>query len=260
YRAGVAKGPLDGVCVAVKEEIDVKGLPRRFGTSFLPKDPCSADATIVRRLRDAGALIVGTTPMTEYGMTPMGFNPHRRMPRNPHDAGCVAGGSSTGSAVAVATGLVPIALGADGGGSIRIPSALTGVFGIKPTWGRVSRAGEAAGGSVAHVGPIASSATDLARVLEIIGAPDPLDPETAYAPPIPKGSLVRAVGRGVGRIKVGVCESEWADASAHVARAGKSAIGALEKEGAEIVPIRLDLARFAPACGYLAIALETRGI
>src|SRR5205085_6502503 len=110
------------------------------------------DSTIIKRLRAAGAIVVGQTPMTEYGMSPLGFNPRRTMPRNPHDPGRLAGGSSTGSGVAVATGLVPFAIGADGGGSIRIPSSINGVFGIKPTWGRVSRAGDESGGSVAHLG------------------------------------------------------------------------------------------------------------
>ena len=196
YRVGAPRGPLDGVCVAIKEQTRVRGLPAKGGTAYMDGAPSKEDATVVRRLREAGATIVGTTPMTELGMTPLGFNPLRQMPRNPHDTGHVAGGSSTGSGVAVATGLVPFALGTDGGGSIRIPSALNGVFGIKPTWGRVSRAGDLFGGSVAHLGPIASSTADLARVLEVIGAPDPRDPETSGAPPLPTGSLVRAPRQG----------------------------------------------------------------
>ncbi len=259
YRSGVPRGPLDGVCVAIKEQTAVRGMATRAGTGFLPRTPEAADSTVARRLREAGAIIVGTTPMTEYGMTPLGFNPNRSMPKNPHDTGHVAGGSSTGSGVAVATGLVPIAIGADGGGSIRIPAALNGIFGIKPTWGRVSRAGDISGGSVAHLGPLACCTLDLARTLEVIGAPDPLDPETSHAPPIPNGSLVRALSRGVRGLKIGVCDTEWADASHHVASAGKQAISALEKDGARVVPLKLDLARFAPAIGYLAISLEARG-
>src|SRR5207302_3801376 len=129
-------------------------------------------------VRAAGAITIGTTPMTEFGMTPNGANSKRTMPRNPHATDRIAGGSSTGTGVAVATGLVPFGLGADGGGSIRIPAAINGVFGIKPTWGRVSRAGDVSRGSVTHVGPLASSTLDLARVLELIGALDPDDRET----------------------------------------------------------------------------------
>lgn len=258
YRAGTPKGALDGVCVAIKEQIAVMGMPLRAGTSFLPMTPEPRDATVVRRLREAGAIVVGQTVMTEYGMTPLGFNPNRDMPKNPHDPSRTAGGSSTGSGVSVALGLTPIAIGADGGGSIRIPASACGVFGIKPTWGRVSRDGDVSGGTVAHVGPLAASSADLARVLEIIGAPDPLDPETGYAPPLPPGSLVRSLSRGVRTARIGVCESEWSDASPHVARAGKMAISALEREGAVVVPLELSLAKYAPAIGYLSISVEAR--
>jgi len=258
FRVGAPKGPLDGVVIAIKEQTRVRGLPAKGGTSYMDGAPQKEDATIVRRLREAGAVIVGTTPMTEFGMTPLGFNVHRTMPRNPHDTGRVAGGSSTGSGVAVATGLVPIAIGADGGGSIRIPSSLNGVFGIKPTWGRVSRAGDLFGGSVAHLGPLASSTADLARTLEIIGAPDPRDPETTGAPPIKAGSLVSALGRGVRGLVIGVEESEWADASPEVQRAGRAALAALEKEGVKIKTVASPLFRHAPAIGYLAISIETR--
>ena len=258
YRVGAPKGPLDGVCIAIKEQTRVRGLPAKGGTSYMEGAPQSEDATIVRRLREAGAVIVGTTPMTELGMTPLGFNPHRTMPRNPHDTGHVAGGSSTGSGVAVATGLVPIAIGADGGGSIRIPSSLNGVFGIKPTWGRVSRAGDLFGGTVAHLGPLASSTADLARVLEIVSAPDPRDPETSFAPPLAQGSLVTALGRGVRGLSIGVVEGEWQDASPEVAAACREALRALEKEGARIKTLAAPLLRHAPAIGYLCISLETR--
>ena len=131
-------GPLDGIPWVVKEQTGVRGLWRRAGSTFFGERQ-ERDATCVARVRARGAVTVGTTPMTEFGMTPNGANPHRAMPRNPHATDRFAGGSSTGSGVAVATGLVPIALGADGGGSIRIPSALNGVYGIKPTWGRRAR-------------------------------------------------------------------------------------------------------------------------
>lgn len=258
YRAGVARGPLDGVCFAVKEQTSVAGLPMQSGTRYRDATPRGTDATCVKRLRAAGAVVIGMTPMTEHGMSPLGYNPFRTMPRNPHDPGRLAGGSSTGSGVAVATGLVPFALGVDGGGSIRIPSSLNGVFGIKPTWGRVSRHGDDSTGSVAHVGPIASSPFDLALVLEAIGAPDPLDPETQHAPPIPRGSLLSALGRGVKGARIGVDEREWEAASEPVARAGKQALAALEKDGAVLVPLASELARYALPIGAMAIALETR--
>jgi aspartyl-tRNA(Asn)/glutamyl-tRNA(Gln) amidotransferase subunit A len=258
WRDGKPLGPLDGVPFAVKEQTAVRGLPMLGGSTFDDPTPQREDATIVARLRAAGAIVIGHTPMTEYGMTPLGYNPKRAMPRNPHATDRVAGGSSTGSGVAVATGLVPFALGADGGGSIRIPSALNGVFGIKPTWGRVSRAGNMGGGTVAHVGPLASSTLDLARVLDVVAAPDPLDPQTDLAPALEWQQFERALARGVRGLRIGVDEHEWSEATEVVAKVGREALRALEKEGAILVPLETRLVRFAAAIGYLTIGLEDR--
>lgn len=258
WALGRPSADLDGVPYAVKEETSVCGLPLRAGAAFLPTTPCEKDATIVDRLHARGGIVVGLTNMTEFGMTPTGVNPKRLMPRNPHAVDRIAGGSSTGSAVAIATGLVPFALGGDGGGSIRIPSALCGVFGIKPTWGRLSRAGDFFGGSVAHVGPLASSTLDLARVLEITAGLDPADPETLAAPERDPGTFYRAIGRGVRGVRVGVDDNEWSEASEAVQRAGREALRALEAEGAKLVPIRSELVRHAPAIGYVTIAAEAR--
>jgi aspartyl-tRNA(Asn)/glutamyl-tRNA(Gln) amidotransferase subunit A len=257
WREGRPIGPLDGVPTAIKEELCVRGFPWSRGTDIGDPAPRAEDATAVSRLRAAGAVALGITPMTEYGLTPTGINAKRAMPRNPHLPACIAGGSSTGSGVAVATGLVPFAIGADGGGSIRIPAALNGVFGIKPTWGRVSRNG-GSGGSVAHVGPLASSVLDLARVIDAVSGPDPLDSETREAPAA--GDLERAIGRGVRGLVIGVLEQEFADASPDVARAGRAALDALVKEGARVVPVTSPLARYAPAIGYVTIATEARAI
>lgn len=258
WRRGEALGFFDGVPWVVKEQLAVRGLARRIGTEFVDATAFSEDATTVGRMRAAGAITLGTTVMTEFGMTPTGVNPKRAMPRNPHDTGHIAGGSSTGTGVAIATGLVPVGIGGDGGGSIRTPSALSGVFGIKPTWGRVSRSGDAFGGSVAHVGPLAGSTLDLAHALEILGGVDPNDPQTYPAPRREAGSFVRAVARGVKGLVVGVPDSEWQDASEPVQRAGREALAALEKEGAKLVPIQLEMAKFAAAIGYVVIAGEAR--
>lgn len=256
-RAGQSSGALDGVPTAIKEELSVRGFPWSRGTNIGDPAPREEDATAAERLRASGAVNLGITPMTEYGLTPTGVNAKRAMPRNPHNTSCFAGGSSTGSGVAVATGLVPFAIGADGGGSIRIPAAMNGVFGIKPTWGRVSRYGGSSG-SVAHVGPIASSTLDLARVIDAIGGPDPKDGETRDAPS--PGGLERAIGRGVRGLVIGVLDDEFADATPEVAKAGRAALDALVKEGARIVNVATPLARFAPAIGYVTIAVEARAI
>jgi Asp-tRNA(Asn)/Glu-tRNA(Gln) amidotransferase A subunit family amidase len=257
WKRGEPLGPLDGVPFAVKEEIGIRGLPTRAGSDLTDATPAAADATCVAKLRAAGAVLLGHTPMTEYGMTPLGYNPKRTMPRNPHATDRVAGGSSTGSAVAVATGLVPFAMGGDGGGSIRIPSALCGVFGIKPTWGRLSKQGDVFGGTVAHIGPLASSVLDLARCLEETGGHDPGDRQTELAPPREAGSFVRALGRGVRGMRIGVLQGELEAASPPVGRLCRDALRALEKDGATLVDVRLELAQWAAPAGYLAIGMES---
>jgi aspartyl-tRNA(Asn)/glutamyl-tRNA(Gln) amidotransferase subunit A len=254
YREGRPKGPLDGVPVVVKEEMAVRGLPRRSGTRLVASTPCAEDSTVVTRLRAAGAIVLGTTPMTEYGMTPTGANPHRLMPRNPHATDRLAGGSSTGSGVAVATGVCPLAMGCDGGGSIRIPSATNGVFGIKPTWGRVSRSGDTAAGSVAHVGPIGASTLDLALALDAVAGPDPNDDQTLGQ--MDNLDFSSALHRSVRGLVIGLPDREWADADSAVTVPCRTALSALEKGGARVVAVDLELLKHAPAIGYATIGIE----
>ena len=172
----------DGVPVAIKDEIDVKSYPTTVGTSFLKK-VAEEDATVVARLRNAGALIVGKTSMHEIGIGVTGQNPHHGTTRNPYNTDHYTGGSSSGSATAVASGLVPVALGADGGGSIRIPSSFCGLIGLKPTYGRVSEHGAfPLAWSVDYIGPLAGSATDAALAYALIAGSDPNDPISLHQP------------------------------------------------------------------------------
>jgi len=251
-------GELDGVPFVVKEEIDAEGFPTRLGTSFLPETPAARDAPLVARLRRAGAIVIGQTPMTEYGLSPLGVNPFRRMPRNARSERHLAGGSSTGSAVAVALGLVPLALGTDAGGSIRVPAAYNGIFGLKPTYGRVPATGDGMFGatSVVHFGFHAASSHDIALALAVGAGADETDRSSLVAPPLATGECVAALGRGVRGLKLGVPEDEWACATPAVARAGKQALAVLEREGAELVPLELPLARHAAAIGYMTISPE----
>lgn len=258
YRAGEARGPLDGVPFLVKDEFDVAGLPTRLGARAEPDTHAARDSTVVQRLRHAGAVFVGKTVLTEWGMSPIGANRGQPMPRNAHDPSRAPGGSSTGAAVGVALGLAPLSAGGDGGGSIRIPASLNGVFGIKPTFGRVSRAGDGFKGSVAHAGPIAASTLDLARFLDAVASDvDPEDRLTIWAPPPPKGGFGALLGLGVVGLRIGVDEDEWRDASAEVARAGRAALAALEREGAVLVPVTLPIAHHAAKIGYLTIGPES---
>jgi len=183
FRDGKPLGIFDGVPVAVKDELDMTPYPTTVGTSFLGKSPAREDATVVARLRAAGALLIGKTNMHEIGINVTGLNPHHGTVRNPYNVGHFTGGSSSGSAAAVAAGLCPVAIGADGGGSIRIPASFCGVVGLKATYGRVSEFGAAPlDWSIAHVGPLAGSATDAALTYALIAGPDPKDPTSLLQP------------------------------------------------------------------------------
>jgi Asp-tRNA(Asn)/Glu-tRNA(Gln) amidotransferase A subunit family amidase len=258
FKAGAPLSALDGVPIAIKEEVHQRGHRARLGTSFLKNDSSSVDACAVARLRAAGALIIGQTPMTEFGLSPLGGNQHRRMPRNPHDGSRLAGGSSTGSAVAVATGVTPVSLGCDGGGSIRIPAALCGVFGLKPTYGRIPAVGLGLPGatSVVHIGPLAVSSSELASFVELASGGDAGDSCSLRATAFGPQELSLALRRGVRGLRIGVDESEWAAAPSDLVRPCRAALIALEAAGAELVPIRIPTAAHAAAIGYLTIGIE----
>ena len=255
---GSARSALEGIPIAVKEEIDTAGFATRMGSNCLQRNPAALDAVAVARLRAAGAIVIGQTPMTEFGLSPLGGNANRQMPRNPHDPGRLPGGSSSGSAVAVATGITPLSLGCDGGGSIRIPAALCGVFGLKPTYGRVPQTGHGLPGatSVVHLGPIGASSHDLALFLEHASGPDAGDPASVVAPLTEHEAFTSALRRGVRGLRIGVNESDWASLPDDIAGPGREALDALEREGAVLVPVKLRLARYSAPIGYLTIGVE----
>ena len=185
FRAGQPLSIFDGVPVAVKDEVDQTPYPTTVGTAFLGTRPADADATVVARLRAAGALLIGKANMHEIGINPNGSNAHYGPARNPYDPARDSGGSSSGPAVAVAAGLCPVAIGADGGGSIRIPASLCGQVGLKPTFGRVSEHGAAPlDWSVAHLGPIGATVEDVALAYGVIAGPDPRDPNSQHQPAV----------------------------------------------------------------------------
>lgn len=258
FEQGQPLGPLDGVPFLVKDEFDVQGLPTRFGARCESDAPASRDSTVVARLRRAGAVFAGKTVLTEWGMSPIGANPHHAMPHNAHDPTRAPGGSSTGTGVGVALGVAPFGTGGDGGGSIRIPAALNGVFGLKPTFGRVSRKGDGFAGSVAHAGPIASSVADLVTFLDVVASEQDVEDDlTLWAPPPPEGGFGAYLDAGVRGLSIGIDETEWRDADPAVARACEDALRTLEKEGASIVRLEIPLARYAGIIGYLTIGPES---
>lgn len=174
-RSGEALGPLHGVPVAIKEELDVAGQVTTFG-GRANRTPARADAEVVRRLREAGAVVVGKTTMPEFGQWPFTESTAYGLTRNPWDLSRSTGGSSGGTAAAVAAGLVPFALGGDGGGSIRIPAAVCGLFGLKPQRGRVSMAPHEHGWwALSTTGPLTRSVLDSAMVYDVIRGTTPRD-------------------------------------------------------------------------------------
>jgi 1-carboxybiuret hydrolase len=171
-------GPLAGVPFAVKNLIDIAGLPTLAGSKINREHPPAAvDATLVTRLEAAGAILVGALNMGEYAYDFTGENSHDGPSRNPHDTTRMTGGSSGGCGGAVAGGLVPLALGSDTNGSIRVPSSFCGIFGLKPTYGRLSRGGSFPFvSSLDHLGPFARNTTDLALAYDALTGPDERDP------------------------------------------------------------------------------------
>ena len=201
--AGSNPGPLAGVPFAVKNLFDVKGLPTRAGSKInrdLP--PASRDATLVERLEAAGAVLVGALNMGEYAYDFTGENIHDGPSRNPHDPTRMTGGSSGGSGSAVGGALVPLALGSDTNGSIRVPSSFCGIFGLKPTYGRLSRGRSFPFVfSFDHVGPLTRSAADLALAYDAMQGPDPADAACTTRPVEPASP---ALAQGIGDLRIAV--------------------------------------------------------
>ena len=236
-RTGQALGSLDGVPVAVKDEVDMAGFATFGGTSFLGKSIAQNDAFAVARLRAAGALLVGKANMHEIGIGVTGFNQHHGTTRNPYDLQRHTGGSSSGPATAVASGLVPLALGADGGGSIRIPAGLCGLVGLKPTFGRVSESGALPlCWSVAHIGPIGATARDVAIGYAIMAGVDPADPHTHHQP-VP--TLVGFENHDLQALALGVYWPWFRHATPEIVQACEAALERLQELGATIREITL---------------------
>jgi Asp-tRNA(Asn)/Glu-tRNA(Gln) amidotransferase A subunit family amidase len=259
WKSGRPLGPWDGVPVAIKDEFDVAGYPLTVGTRVLAGPPAKRDATIVARLRAAGALIVGKANMHELGINITGLNPHYGTTRNPYDDSRHTGGSSSGPAAAVASGLVPVAIGADGGGSIRIPSSFCGLVGIKPTFGRVSEHGAAPlVWSVAFAGPIASSVRDCASAYALIAGDDANDPNSRGHPSV---SVDVTVPRSLRGLRIGVYREWFRHATAEVVASNEAMLAEFVKAGAELVDVsipELDLQRVAHVaaiCGEMAAAV-----
>jgi aspartyl-tRNA(Asn)/glutamyl-tRNA(Gln) amidotransferase subunit A len=236
---GRYRGALHGVPVAVKDLCATKGVRTTAASKILADWVPDEDATVVRKLREAGAVLLGKLNLHEFAFGATGARSHFGPARNPWDLERIPGGSSSGSGAAVATGLCYAALGSDTGGSIRIPSSLCGISGIKPTYGRVSLRGVIPlATSLDHVGPMARSARDCALVLEAIAGHDPAD-ETSADAPVERWS--EALEGGLAGLRVGVPAQAFEHAEAEVAALVRGAIAKLGGLGAEVRDIDLPL-------------------
>ena len=225
-------GLLAGVPVALKDNLCTRGVPTTCSSRILAGWRPPYDATVVTRLERAGAVVVGKTNMDEFAMGSSTETSASGPTRNPHDTGRVPGGSSGGSAAAVAAGFVPLALGSDTGGSIRQPAALCGVVGMKPTYGTVSRYGLVAfASSLDQVGPIATTVADAALLFDVIGGHDPAD-STSLNRPTPR--VLSVLDDGVAGLTVGVLTELLDGAAPDVAARVHQAAEALARAGARV--------------------------
>ena len=231
--AGRYKGPLHGIPIAVKDLFATKGIRTTAGSRILADWVPDEDATVVRKLREAGAVLLGKLGMHEFAYGISSVNPHFGDVRNPWDTTKIPGGSSGGSAVAVVACEAYAALGSDTGGSIRIPAALCGCVGIKPTFGRASLFGAVPlSWSLDHPGPLARTVRDVAVAMIAIAGYDPRDPVSADRP-VP--DLLAGIDRGAQQLRVGVPTNHvWEECDPAIAAAVRDAIEALARAGAEI--------------------------
>lgn len=197
---GARLGPLHGVPVSIKDLALVKGLPARFGSFVFEHRVAEVDAPYVRRLKEAGAIVVGKTTTPEFGWKALGDSPLTGITRNPWNPGMTSGGSSAGAGAAAAAGLGPLHQGSDGAGSIRVPAAFCGIYGLKPTFGRVPVWPISNTDSTSHVGPMTRTVADAALMLSVMAGPDDWDRQSLDAPP---ADYVGRLREGVKGLRVG---------------------------------------------------------
>jgi aspartyl-tRNA(Asn)/glutamyl-tRNA(Gln) amidotransferase subunit A len=266
WQARAPQGLLDGVPMGVKDNILVAGMPARFGSRLTPPAPRETDAPAAARLREHGAVILGKTAMPEYGWKATSDSPLTGITRNPWDTRMTTGGSSSGAVAATVLGMGTMHLGTDGGGSIRIPAAFTGCFGIKPTRARVPSFPAAPLGTLAHVGPLTRTVADAALALTVIAAPDARD---VYAWITPAPDFLEGLDAGVRGLRIaysprlGYAPRLHSEVEAAVAAAAKTfeSLGAIVEEADPDIggdPIALWDAFWWPSMRYTFEALDAR--
>jgi aspartyl-tRNA(Asn)/glutamyl-tRNA(Gln) amidotransferase subunit A len=252
---GRYRGPLHGIPIALKDLIMTRGIRTTCGSRILGDWVPDADATVAARLAEAGAILLGKLNLHEFAYGPTGINPHYGTSRNPWDRGRIPGGSSSGSAVAVASGLSAGALGTDTGGSVRIPAALCGIVGLKPTYGRVSRFGVIPlAWSLDHVGPMTRTVTDAGLLLQALAGRDPLDPST---PDVPVPEYRRVMQGGIRGLRLGLPKHLFLEhLDPEVRTALLAAARSLETCGASLEEIPLPKIHHAGPASFAIIASE----
>lgn len=231
-RSGARLGPLDGIPIAIKDVIDTAGVVTTYGSIKYRNHRPEADAHVVQQLRDAGAVILGKTNTHELARGITTDNPHFGPTRNPWDLTRHPGGSSGGSGAAVATGLALGALGTDTGGSVRIPSHMTGITGLKPTHGLVGRSGaRPLVRNFDHIGPMTRSAADCALMLEAMAGPDPNDPDAVTQP---VGSFAAALNDPIGGYRAGIIQDFADDALPQIRKLFAEAVKAIRDMDVQI--------------------------
>lgn len=228
-----SKGELGGIPIAVKDMFEVEGILTTGGSKIFSDYVSRQDAHVISKLKAAGAAILGKTNMHEIALGVTGANPHYGACRNPWDVTRITGGSSSGSAAAVAAGMCLGALGTDTGGSIRIPAALCGVVGMKPTYGRVSLRGVIPlSWNLDHAGPMARTVRDVALLLQVIAGYDPLDPACVN---LPVDNYLETIDQGVQGWRVALADGEYsADSDVEVLAAVEDAAKVFEQSGAVV--------------------------
>ncbi len=248
-------GPLAGAVVALKDNIAVKNRVLSCGSKILSNYTSPFDAHVVEKLRAADAIIIGKTNLDEFAMGSSTENSAFGVVENPHDSTRVAGGSSGGSAAAVASGFCHAALGSDTGGSIRQPAAFCGVYGLKPTYGRVSRYGLAAfASSLDQIGPFATNATDLALVLDTISGQDMRDSTSSNAP---DGKTAQQLGASIRGKKIGLPQEYLTkDVQPEILQAIEKIKKAATAAGAELIDVSLPMTEYCIAAYYVICTAE----
>jgi aspartyl-tRNA(Asn)/glutamyl-tRNA(Gln) amidotransferase subunit A len=255
HRAGRPLSPLDGAPIALKDVFCTRGVRTTCGSRILERYVPPYDATMVARLRAAGAVILGKTNMDEFAMGSSTEHSAFQLTRNPWDLARVPGGSSGGSAAAVAGGLAAGSFGTDTGGSVRQPAAFCGVVGFKPTYGRVSRYGLIAfASSLDHVAPFALDIHDTALLLGVVAGHDPLD-ATSVDAPVP--DYVAALAEGVRGLRIGVPDEYFGEGlDAEIERAVRAAIDVLRGLGASVERVSLPTTSYGVATYYIVAPAE----